>query len=69
MKTNIPNFFVSEGRKGFGGGLFTKIPEIPAKKNSKIIQESSRIFLSHSEEDYLRRERKIIYEDSGDSCQ
>ena len=38
-------------------------------KNSEIIQESSRIFLSHSEEDYLRRERKIIYEDSGDSCQ
>ena len=38
-------------------------------KNSEIIQESSRIFLSHSEEDYLRRERKVIYEDSGGSCQ
>ena len=43
--------------------------EILAKKNSEIIQESSRTFLSHSEEDYLRRERKIIYEDSGVSCQ
>ena len=59
----------SEGSKGFGGGLFTKIPEILAKKNSEIIQEPSRTFLSHSEEDYLRRERKIIYEDSGDSYQ
>ena len=48
---------------------FKKIPEIPAKKNSEIIQESSRILLSHSEEDYSRRERKVIYEDSGDSCQ
>ena len=38
-------------------------------KNSEIIQESSRIFLSHSEGDYLRRKRKIIYEDSGDSFQ
>ena len=38
-------------------------------KNSEIIQESSRISLSHNEEDCLRRERKIIYEDSGDSCQ
>ena len=59
----------SEGRKGFVGGLFTEIPEILAKKNSEIIQVSSRIFLSHSEEEYLRRERKIIYEDPGDSCQ
>ena len=25
----------SEGRKGFGGGLFTKIPEILAKKIAK----------------------------------
>ena len=37
--------------------LFTKILEIPAQKNSEIIQESSGgIFLSHSEEDYSRRE-------------
>ena len=57
-----------EGRNGFGGGLFTKIPEI-LPKNSELTQGSSRIFLSHSEEDYLRRKRKIIYEDPGDSCQ
>ena len=38
-------------------------------KKSEIIQESSRIFLSHSEEGYLRRERKIICEDPGDFCQ
>ena len=61
-------YILSEERKGFGGGLFTKIPEILAKTNSEIIQESSRIFLSKNEEGDLRREKKIIYEDSGDSC-
>ena len=53
-----------ECKKVYGGGLFTKIPEILAQKNSEIIQESSRIFLSHSEEDYLRREREVIYDSS-----
>ena len=30
---------ISDRRKVFGGGLFTKIPEILAKKKSEIIQE------------------------------